>query len=54
MDCVWPDQSVIVESGAYVLLIASRKDIADAAIGVFTTMGGSTGQPDVFYEHTGA
>ena len=52
--CAWPEQSVVVESGEYVLLVASRVDIAEAAVSVFLQMGGNIGEPDIFYEHTGA
>jgi len=51
--CVWPDQAVAVESGNYVLLVASRKDIVETALRVFKDMAGSIGQADIFYEHIG-
>ena len=51
--CVWPEISIVVESGSYVLLAASRKDIVDAVLEVFKEMAGSVGDVDVFYEHIG-
>ena len=51
--CVWPQQSVAIESGSYVLLVASRNDIVDAALEVFRGMAGSCGNADVFFEHAG-
>ena len=49
--CVWPEQCVTVDSGEYVLIIASRKDIVEAALAVFGEMAGSVGDADFFYEH---
>jgi len=51
--CVWPEISIVVESGSYVLLAASRNDIVDAVLEVFKEMAGSVGDVDVFYEHIG-
>jgi len=51
--CVWPEQSIVVESGDYVLLVASRVDIVESALGVFTEMAGKVGSVDKFYEHLG-
>lgn len=51
--CAWPEQVAVVESGNYVLLIASRKDVVETAVQVFTEMAGSIGTVDIFYEHTG-
>lgn len=51
--CVWPQQSVVIESGSYVLLIASRNDVVNAALEVFRGMAGGYGNADVFFEHAG-
>ena len=51
--CVWPERVVAVESGSYVLLAASRNDIADAALTAFEEMAGAVGEADVFFEHSG-
>jgi hypothetical protein len=48
--CVAPDKAVAVESGNYVLLVASKNDYCDAAIAAFTEAAGTTGEPVVFYQ----
>ena len=48
--CVWPEQAAAVESGDYVLLIASRKDVVEAGIGAFKDMAGIVGEVDIFFE----
>jgi hypothetical protein len=47
--CVYPERSVVVESGNYVLLAATRADFADAVTESFTAVMGGAGQPDTFY-----
>jgi len=51
--CVWPERAIVVESGSFVLLIASRVDIIEAALELFKEMAGNVGEVDVFYEHMG-
>jgi hypothetical protein len=48
--CVFPDRSLVVDSGRYVLLAASSVKYCDAVVASFTSaMGGAAGQPDIFY-----
>jgi len=48
--CVFPKQSVVVESGSYVLLAVGQVDTTDALVEAFKTIsGGNTGSPDVFF-----
>ena len=51
--CVWPERVIVVESGEYVLLVAARADVVDAAIDVFRDMAGTIGTVVTFFEHEG-
>jgi hypothetical protein len=46
--CAEPERSLVVESGKYVLLVASKVIFCDAAVAGFT-VSGSTGEADIFY-----
>jgi hypothetical protein len=48
--CVWPEKALAVESGSYVLLVASTNDIADAALNAFEAAAGGIGSVNVFWE----
>jgi hypothetical protein len=48
--CVFPDQSLVVESGSYVLLAVGTAEETNALAEAFKTIsGGNTGSPDVFF-----
>jgi hypothetical protein len=48
--CVYPEKSVVVESGSCVLLVVSRKDWADAVLAAFGELaGGNLGAANEFY-----
>jgi hypothetical protein len=48
--CVWPQRSVVIDSGSYVLLVASRNVSADAILQSFKTLAeGNVGEADVFF-----
>ena len=50
---VWPQRAAVVESGNYVMLVASYFDVVDAAIDCFeVAAGGEIGYVDVFFEAT--
>ena len=48
--CVFPEKTVAVDSGSYVLLVASYRAVADAALDVFGAIAGSTGAVVTIYE----
>ena len=48
--CVFPEQSMTVESGSYVLLAVGPADTVDAILKSFTdAAAGNVGSPDVFF-----
>ena len=52
--CVFPEQSVVVESGSYILLAVGTAETTNALVEVFKSLsGGNTGSPDVFFTHDG-
>ena len=52
--CVFPDQSVVVESGSYVMLAVGTVETTNALAEAFKTLsGGNTGSPDVFFTFDG-
>lgn len=51
--CVFPEKAVAVDSGVYVLIVASTSDVADAAVEAFAAAAGTTGDADVFWEFAG-
>jgi len=51
--CVWPEKAAAVDSGDYVLIVASYADVVDAVLDYFKTTAGTTGSVVTFYEFTG-
>jgi len=52
--CVFPEQSVVVESGSYILLAVGTAETTNALVEAFKSLsGGNTGSPDVFFTHDG-
>ena len=47
--CVFPDMTIVVESGPYVLLAAAHRDVVDALIEIFTQQAGNTGEVITFW-----
>jgi len=48
--CVFPEQSVVVESGSYVLLSVGSAGLTNAFVEAFKTLSGDNiGTPDVFF-----
>ena len=48
--CVFPEQSVVVESGSYVLLAVGEVETTDALVEAFKALSdGNIGSPDVFF-----
>ena len=52
--CVFPEESCAIDSGAYVLLVSSRADVAEALVAAFTEAAGSTGERNTFFTSEGA
>ena len=50
--CVWPKKAAAVESGEYVLLVASENAVVDEAMKAFEKLAGSIGTVNNFWEHT--
>ena len=48
--CVFPEKAIAVESGSYVLIVASYAEVADAAVEAFRAAAGSIGDVNTFYE----
>jgi len=51
--CVWPESVAVVESGSYVLLVASYDEVVEAAIAAFEADAGAIGEVNTFWVHTG-
>ena len=51
--CVWPERVIAVESGEYVLIVASYNEVVDAAIEAFREAAGTIGTVNTFFEHAG-
>ena len=51
--CVFPEKAVAVESGVYVLIVASYAAVADAAVEIFKEAAGGTGEVNEFWEFSG-
>ena len=51
--CVWPQKAAVVDSGEYVLLVASNGEVVDAAIKTFEKEAVNLGAVDVFWEDSG-
>ena len=50
--CVFPEQSVVVESGSYVLLAVGTRENTDALVEALKTLSkDNIGSPDAFYSH---
>ena len=47
--CVFPETVVVVDSGSYVLLVASYREVAEIALEVFEAKAGSTGEAITFW-----
>jgi len=48
--CVFPEKTVVVESGSYVLIAASYKEVTEAAIEAFKKITGSIGSVNTIWE----
>jgi len=51
--CVWPERAIVMDSGEYVLIVAARAPVVEAAIDVFREMAGTIGTVVTFFEHDG-
>ena len=47
--CAHPDQSFVIDSGSYVLLVAAKNVQAEKLLEAFTSLAGKTGSVNVFY-----
>jgi hypothetical protein len=47
--CVYPEHSLVISSGRYVMLAATRDSFSNAAVASFTAYMGGAGDPEVFY-----
>ena len=47
--CVFPGEAGVVESGPYVLLVASEAEVADAIIDAFKEAAVTTGEVNIFF-----
>jgi len=48
--CVMPQSVVAVDSGEYVMIVASRNEVVDAVLAAFITAAGTTGDVVKFFE----
>ncbi|MCL2124729.1 MAG: hypothetical protein FWH33_01925 [Oscillospiraceae bacterium] len=48
--CVFPEKTVAIDAGPYVLLVAANRDVVDAAVELFKTAAGNAGEAVTFYE----
>ena len=51
--CVFPDKSIVITSGDYVLLAVGREENADAVIEAFKALAGTTSEANKFFEGVG-
>ena len=51
--CVFPETAIAVESGVYVLILAAKAAVADAAVEAFKDAAGTIGDVDTFWEFAG-
>jgi len=51
--CAFPERTIVVDSGLYVMLASAKAPVVEAAIDIFTGMAGSTGEVITFFEHEG-
>ena len=51
--CVFPQTAIVIDSGVYVLLVASSREVADTAANVFKELAGSTGDVVTFFDFAG-
>ena len=51
--CVFPEKGIAVESGDYVLIVASYAEVADTAAKLFKEAGGGGGDVNVFWQFAG-
>ena len=51
--CVWPEKVIAVESGEFVLIVASYNKVVDAAIAAFKSAAGSIGDVNTIWEFAG-
>jgi len=49
--CVIPQSVVAIDSGEYVMIVASHNDVVDAALEAFEAAAGKTGESIKFFEH---
>ena len=49
--CVIPDSAVAIDSGVYVLIVASRNEVVDPVVEAFIAAAGNTGSAVRFFEH---
>lgn len=49
--CVIPQSVATVESGEYVMIVASRNEVVDAALEAFAAAAGNMGDVNRFFEH---
>ena len=47
--CVFPETAIAFDAGAYVLLVASYREVADATVEIMTEAAGSIGEVITFY-----
>jgi len=50
--CVIPQSALVIESGEYVMIVASRNEVVDATLGAFEAAAGNTGDALTFFEHS--
>ena len=50
--CVIPQSAVVIESGEYVMIVASRNEVVGATLGAFEAAAGNTGDALTFFEHS--
>ena len=51
--CVFPEQVIAVNAGEYVLIVASYREVVEAALKAFEKSAGSIGTVETIWEHSG-
>ena len=49
--CVIPESAVTIDSGVYILIVASRNEVVDPVVEAFIAAAGNTGNAVKFFEH---
>ena len=48
--CVYPEKAIAIEAGNYVMIVAAKNAVADAAVDIFKATAGNAGDANVFWD----